>query len=159
MNEGRKGSGNRGLVVLLSVLCFVICGLIAGIIVVINNNKLVLGSCEEAVNYIYENSDLNDMQTIIDAGDKALEAAVDDEVKACVYSKRFGVLYNYSVGNNDEFVEQLLSDALAAEGFYQDANTAYNVYLSEMMAGNVGEAEKWLQLSEDRGISNMPGKG
>lgn len=159
MSEGQEGGSNRGLVILLSVLCFVICGFVAGIVVVANNNKLVLNTCEEAINYMFENSDMDNTQTLIDAGDRALNVAPDDEVKWCIYSKRFGALYNYSASNDNKYIEQILYDAYAADGLSPDANTAYSIYMAEALAGNTEKANEWLNISEERGINNMPGKG
>jgi len=159
MSEGRKSSDNRGLVILLSVLCFVICGLIAGIIVMINNNKLVLNTCEDAIDYMFANSDTENLQTLIDAGDRALDVAPNDEVKKCIYSKRFGALYNYSASNDNKYIEQILHDAYAVNDLSPDANTAYNIYMAEILAGNTVKANEWLNISEERGINNMPGKG
>ena len=159
MNEGRKGSGNRGLVVLLSVLCFVICGLIAGIIVVINNNRLVLNTPEEASAYLTNFGNADDIKPYVEAADRALEAATNNDVKAKIYSMRAGVIFNYNGTDKESYYEQMLSDAYNAEEIKHSAESAYMIYVCETRVGNDEKSRVFFEIAKERGYFDVPRKG
>lgn len=166
VNKTQK-NGNKKLLVLLAFLCVIICGLVVGIIIVVVNNNnessgdndLVLNSCEDVQGYLADYQDIDNLESFIIATDKALAVSTNDEVKFCVYSSRFGMLYNYSVTNGDDYITQVVDDAYAMESISPTAKTAYNIYISEKMADNVDKAEEWLKVAEERGITNNQGRG
>lgn len=158
MSEGRKSGGNRGLIVLFSVLCFVICGLIAGIIVVINN-ILVLNTPEEALAYLADYGNADDIEPYIEAANRALDAATNDDVRAEIYSMRAGVIFNYSGDDQSDYYEQMLSDAYSAEEIKHSAESAYMIYVCETRVGNDEKSRVFFEIAKERGYFDVQRRG
>lgn len=157
VNKTQK-NGNKKLLVLLAFLCVIICGLVVGIIIV-NNNTLRLSNYNEALDYLAEYIGSEDPNTFIEATDRALVAATNDSVKADIYLMRAGTLYNYSIGKDDEYLDQMLADAYKAESLNPTAQSAYNVSVYESMAGNEAKSEEYLKIAKERGLLDNPGRG
>ena len=159
MSEGRKDSGNKGLVILFLVLCFVICGLITGIIVVINNNRLVLNTPEEASAYLANFGNADDIKPYVEAADRALEGATNNDVKAKIYSMRAGVIFNYNGIDKESYYEQMLSDAYNAEEIKHSADTAYMIYICEEKVGNDEKSKEYYEVAKERGYFDVQVNG
>lgn len=159
MSEGRKDSGNKGLVILFLVLCFVICGLITGIIVVINNNRLVLNTSEEASAYLANFGNADNIKPYVEAADRALEGATNNDVKAKIYSMRAGVIFNYNGIDKENYYEQMLSDAYSAEEIKHSAESAYMIYVCETRVGNDEKSRVFFEIAKERGYFDVPRRG
>lgn len=155
----KEKSHNKWFALLLFGLGFVICLLVIGIVVVAVNNKLILNTCEEVEEYLAEYADVDKTQDFVVATDRALEGATSSDAKYCVYASRFNMLYNYSASGNDEYLEQLVSDAYSMESIKPTVEAAYNIYLSELVSDNKAEAEKWFDIAKERGLMKSPGRG
>lgn len=163
MSRGQKGGGNRGLLVLFAILSFVACGLVAGIVAVVinnnNNNKLVINTKEEAINYLIDYANTGDLEELIKETDKALAAATNNVVKADIYMIRANTLFNYNEVNDNEYLEQMLSDAYNAENLNPTAQSAYRIYTGEKVMGNEEKAEEYFEKARERGLFDNPGRG
>lgn len=158
MEDTKKKRGDKGLLVFLGCMFFVISGLAAA--VVLNMNHSVDISEEDVVsrevlfdeweNYVAS----GDMEGLIVATDKEIEATDNAETISTTYASRAGVLYNYDVGNSTErYGSQILSDAYSAEEHYPTGQTAYLIYYYERIYGeDPVVADDYLELAKARGL-------
>lgn len=159
MKKGKIGVYGKSSLFLLVLLSIVICGLIVGVIVVINSNKLIINTAEEAANYLIGYANAGDLEELIRETDKALAAATNDVVKADIYMIRANALFNYNEINDNEYLEQMLSDAYSAENLNPTAQSAYRIYVGEKARGNEEKAEEYFEKAKGRGLFDNPGRG
>lgn len=159
MGKRQKGSSKRSLLILLSVLSFVICAIVVGIVVVINNNKFIINTPEEASTYLADYMEADNPDGFIEAGDRALAVATNDDVKAYIYLMRSSMLFNYNINSDNQYLEQMLSDAYSAENLSPTAQSAYRISVCEEVSGNKEKAEEYLNIAKDRGLLDSQGRG
>lgn len=165
MEDAKKKRGNRGLLVFLGCIFFVICGLAAAIIVV-NNRTVDEGIDENGLEpdesfggwaeYIAN----KDAEGLIEVTNRQIESTDDLEVKSVIYASRAGVLSGFGdEDGNNRYAAQILADAYSAEEYYPTGQTAYLIYLYELTYGNSAVAEKYLKIVEERGATIPLGGG
>ena len=102
MEENKKESSNKGLVILLCVLVVVIAGLGIGIAVVLNarNND------EAAV----DGGSVDGVEEMIEEYQEMIDASVDENEKADLYLERASKLKEEMINGGGDYCGQMMSD-------------------------------------------------
>lgn len=150
--EPQKKPKSYRLIFILGGLCLVAIMLTVFVIVKNNNNP---DSDEETV-FVEEDDDLTPDQSIDDyltETEAELEKATTGEEKAAIYLDRAGELYRRQQIDEDNYTEEILSDAYKAEEIASSADTAYAIYYYEKRLGSSEVADKYLEIAKERGYT------
>ncbi len=159
MVKNKDGGENRKWGFLLGGLGVVILGLVIGIVVVLSKGRLVLNTPDEALAYLVNFGNADNIEPYIEAANRALDAATNDDVRAEIYSMRAGVIFNYSGDDQGNYYGQMLSDAYNAEEIKHSDETAYIISICEGKVGNDEKSKEFFEIAKERGYFDIPGKG
>ncbi len=157
---------NRGLLILLGVLCVVIVGLGAGIAIanfaspnIITVDDAIDGS-QEDISEDNNEADYDESEEpfglsaeeYISEMEKKINESSSSEEKAEFHSIRAATLYNRQKNGEGNFTGQIFSDAYAAEFLSPTASSAYEIYCYEDEFGDKSKAEEYLDKAKERGM-------
>lgn len=126
---------------------------------VIRKGEVVIGSRSEALEYLVNFGNANDIVPYIEATNRALAGATSDDVKADIYIMQANVIYNYDGADKDIYYEQMLSDAYNSEEIKHSGETAYMVYICEEKVGNDEKSKEYYEIAKERGYFDREVRG
>lgn len=158
MEDAKKKRGNRWLFVFLGCMFFVISGLVVAVIMnmdhPVNTGNNDMANQETLFDDWGDYIVSGDMEGLIVATDKEIEATDNAETISTIYASRAGVLFNFDVQNGTNmYGVQILSDVYNAEEYYPTGQTAYLIYYYEhIYREDSAVADDYLELAKARGL-------